>query len=104
MERRRRPRLPGGGVVDLTAATNLLNCGKSATCTAAQMDANSQERPWGANNPAWQLYAYGPIEHSPQLARPAPCYLAVWVADDGREEDGDPLTDAEARRSPGTEL
>jgi hypothetical protein len=23
-----------------------------------------------------------------------PCYVAVWVADDGREEDGDPSSDA----------
>jgi hypothetical protein len=29
-----------------------------------------------------------------QLARPAACYLAVWIADDGRETDGDPSTDA----------
>ena len=29
-----------------------------------------------------------------QFARPAECYLVVWVADDGREEDGDPLADA----------
>lgn len=88
--------IPGGGVVDLTAATNLLNCGRAAHCTAAQMDANSRERPWGANNARWQLYAFGPLEGLAPLARPAPCYLAVWVADDSREEDADPLTDAEA--------
>ena len=87
--------IPGGGVVDLTAATNLLNCGKPTPCTAAQMDANSKERPWGANNARWQLYAHGPFAELAPLARPAPCYLAVWVADDGREEDADPLTDAE---------
>ena len=33
--------LPGGGAVDLTAATNTLNCGKSTTCTVAQMNATS---------------------------------------------------------------
>ena len=93
--------LPGGGVVDLTAATNMLNCGKATNCTAAQMNANSRERPWGANNPRWQLYAYGPMEQFTQLARPAACYLAVWVADDGREEDGDPLADEPDERQPG---
>ncbi len=93
--------IPGGGVVDLTAATNLLNCGKAAPCGAAQMDANSKERPWGANNARWQLYAYGPFTGIVQLARPAPCYLAVWVADDPREVDADPLTDAEADGTPG---
>ncbi len=44
--------LPGGGVVDLTAATNMLNCGRSANCTTAQMNANSRERPWGAQQPS----------------------------------------------------
>ena len=84
--------IPGGGAVDLTAATNLLNCGKAMTCSDAEMDANSKERPWGANNARWQLYAYGPFTDIAQLARPEPCYLAVWVADDAREEDADPLT------------
>ena len=36
-----------------------------------------------------------------QLVRPAPCYLALWVADDGREQDGDPLADAEDAAEPG---
>ena len=86
--------LPGEGTVDLTAATNSLNCGKASACTVAQMNANSRTRPWGANNPRWQLYAYGPMGNLSQLIRPAPCYLVVWIADDGREQDGDPLIDA----------
>lgn len=86
--------LPGGGSVDLTAATNLLNCRKPGNCTDAQMNASSQERPWGMNNPRWQLYAYGPIEGLAPLLRPAPGYLAVWIADDSREQDGDPGVDA----------
>ena len=49
--------------------------GKSSNCTAAQMNANSRERPWGINNPRWQLYAYGPIEQLAPLLRPAPGYL-----------------------------
>lgn len=93
--------IPGGGVVDLTEVTNLLNCGQVTPCTPAQMDANSKERPWGANNARWQLYAYGPFAGIAQLARPAPCYLAVWVADDSREQDADPLTDGEAEGTPG---
>jgi hypothetical protein len=93
--------IPGGGVVDLTAATNLLNCGTATACTAAQMDAISKERPWGANNARWQLYAYGPFASLAPLARPAPCYLAVWVADDRREEDADPLADGDGDGTPG---
>lgn len=93
--------VPGGGTVDLAASTNLLNCGKTSACTTAQMNANSRERPWGANNPRWQLFAYGPMRQFPQLMRPAACYLAVWIADDLREQDGNPLEDAAAADAPG---
>jgi hypothetical protein len=93
--------VPGGGAIDLTASTNLLNCGRATNCTAPQMNASSRERPWGENNPRWQLYAFGPLEQFTELARPAPCYLAVWVGDDGREEDGDPLADATENGEPG---
>jgi hypothetical protein len=87
--------IPGGGAINLTAETNLLNCGKRSACTSGQMDANSRERPWGANNPRWRLYAYGPFQDLVAVARPVPCYLAVWVADDSREEDNNPAADAE---------
>lgn len=86
--------IPGGGTVDLTAATNQLNCGRAASCSEAQMDANSKERPWGPNNARWRLYAYGAMGNIVQFARPADCYLLVWVADDPREADGDALADA----------
>jgi len=87
--------IPGGGAIDLTAMTNMMNCGKATACSDAQMNANSRERPWGANNPRWRLYAYGPWSDLVQVLRPAACYLAVWIADEGREDDGDPLVDAE---------
>ena len=87
--------IPGGGAVNLTAETNTLNCGKQTPCTAAQMDANSDDRPWGVNNPRWRLYAYGAFENVTEVARPTPCYVAVWIADDTRERDGDPLADGE---------
>jgi len=93
--------IPGGGSVDLTAATNQLNCGKATTCTAAQMNANSRERPWGSNNPRWQLYVFGPLAQFADLSRPAPCYLVVWIADDGREADGNPAVDAPDEAQPG---
>ena len=94
-------RLPGGGVVDLSAGTNMLNCGKAAACSPAQMNANSKERPWGANNPRWQLFAYGPMPQFTELARPADCYLAVWIGDDVHEQDGNPLLDAADAAAPG---
>ena len=86
--------IPGGGGVDLGVATNLLNCGKPTPCTVSQMTASSRERPWGANNPRWKLFAYGPVDRLAPLARPAACYLAVWIADDALEQDGDPSRDA----------
>jgi hypothetical protein len=88
--------IPSGEAVDLTVETNQLNCGRDSDCAVEQMASNTRERPWGTNNPRWQLYAYGPVGNIVHFARPAPCYLAVWLADDGREEDGDPLTDAAA--------
>lgn len=93
--------IPGGGVVDLTAATNMLNCGKATSCTSAQMTASSKDRPWGANNPRWRLFAYGTTTSVPQMLRPAPCYLVVWIADDEREVDGNPSVDAASEDAPG---
>jgi hypothetical protein len=89
--------IPGGGAVNLLAETNTLNCGRTTACTAAQMNEVTDDRPWGVNNPRWRLYAYGALENLPALMRPTPCYLAVWVADDVAEVDGDPLVDGEVR-------
>lgn len=87
--------IPGGGVVNLTAETNMLNCARVGACAPAQMDATSRERPWGGNNPRWRLYDYGSLHDLSGVARPAPGYLAVWVADDSREVDDNPSADAE---------
>lgn len=89
--------VPGGGTVNLTAETHSLNCGRTTPCTAAEMDEATDDRPWGVNNPRWRLYAYGALESLPALARPTPCYLAVWVADDVAEVDGEPLVDGEVQ-------
>jgi Tfp pilus assembly protein PilX len=98
--------LADGRTLDLARLTNLLNCPHvfppSATpCTAAQMDHAAGERPWGANNPRWRLYANGPL---PALAAgvDSPFYLAVWVADDPAENDADPAHDGIDVSNPGT--
>ncbi|MGQ0736273.1 MAG: PilX N-terminal domain-containing pilus assembly protein, partial [Acidobacteriota bacterium] len=86
--------LRDGSAIDLSAATNTLNCGKVTTCSAAEMNAWSADRPWGSNNPRWQLFAYAPLENIIETATVAsPMYVAVWVADDAAETDNDPLTD-----------
>jgi hypothetical protein len=88
--------LPGGSQLDLGQATHLLRCGK-ATCSSADLIAITAERPWGTNNPLWQLYAYSPIDRLlPAGAIDSHTYVVVWVADDSSESDGDPLHDGGA--------
>ena len=84
--------LPGGARLDLTEATNLVRCGKSA-CSSADVVALSDDRPWGANNPMWQPYAYGLLDGLATSALDVPIYVIVWVGDDPGEDDGDPLHD-----------
>jgi len=75
--------LPGGGTLTLTSATSEL---QSATDTA---------NAWGANNPQWKLFAWGPLsEIANDITIDSPMYVAVWVADDPAETDDDPLSDA----------
>jgi hypothetical protein len=86
--------LPDGSVIDLTGATNMLNCGKAGTCTIAEMNAWSMERPYGANNSRWQLFAHSPLADIIETGTVlSPMYIAVWIADDQAETDGDPLAD-----------
>jgi hypothetical protein len=79
--------------LDLTAETHVLNCGRPAPCSAAELSAVSLERPWGANNSVWQLYLFGPLASFAGFRHPPSIYLLVWVADDGRETDGRPDVD-----------
>lgn len=94
--------LPDGSVMSLTDATNMVRCGKT-TCSDADLVAVTDERPWGANNPRWQLYSYGPMEEmiSTQTIN-SRNYVIVWVADDPSECDGLPLTDGGAPVAPCT--
>jgi hypothetical protein len=87
--------LPGGATIDLIQVANLANCEKKTTCSAADMAAVTQQRPWGANNPRWQPYAYGRL--SDMLAPGAinsAFYIVVFAGDDPSETDGDPARDA----------
>jgi hypothetical protein len=77
------PTLPGGGTqIDLTTAT-------------AQLQAESDaENVWGANNPVWRLYAWSPVTSLlPTATIDSWMYIAVWIADDPSEIDGNPLSD-----------
>jgi hypothetical protein len=84
---------PGGLAQTRGQATALVTCHRTA-CTPADMDARTPDRPWGPNNPRWQLFAYGPVEDlSASGAVNSRVYVAVWVGDDQTENDGDALVD-----------
>lgn len=86
--------LPNGTELDLGQATNMVRCGKIGTCSDVDMNAITDERPWGPNNPRWQLYAYGPLgEMLPTDTINSRMYVVVWVADDPSENDNTPTID-----------
>jgi hypothetical protein len=70
------PTLVSGEQLDLAAQTALLQ---------AASDAWVQR---GADNPQWRLYLYQPFAAIARTSSTS-SYLAVWVADDAAEADGD---------------
>jgi hypothetical protein len=85
--------LATGLTLDLNEETDRLNCGHRA-CSGDDLTRITTERPWGVNNPVWQLYAHEPMATmvSPGTVD-STAYVAVWVSDDPLETDGDPLVD-----------
>jgi type IV pilus assembly PilX-like protein len=90
--------LPGGGQVTLC-------CGANTATGQLQTDTDTLNL-WGANNPQWKLFAWGPLgDMLPYQQIDSPMYVAVWVADDPADgvpgangivgaADGNPLVDA----------
>ena len=98
--------LSNGSMLDLVQTTALVSCGKTA-CSDVDLDASTSERPWGRNNPRWQLYAHGQLaDMSPSGTINSNVYVVVWVADDPLENDGQPLVDGDntAGANPGRGL
>lgn len=88
--------------VDLQKATNELRCGQPSPCSDAEVVAARVERPWGANNPRWQVFAWGPLSRLVGATQPGlDPYVVVWVADDQGEVDGEPWRDASSADEPG---
>ena len=86
--------LADGRMLDLGEVLNMANCAKATACSAADMDAVTTERPWGPNNPRWQLLAYDKLSAmTPTGAINSPFYVTVMVGDDPSENDNDPLHD-----------
>jgi type IV pilus assembly PilX-like protein len=78
--------IPAGGTV-------ILCC--SATSVSGQLQAESNTANlWGTNNPTWRLYAWGPLSSVlPTQTVDSDAFVAVWVADDPSETDGNPMVD-----------
>jgi hypothetical protein len=86
--------LADGSTIDLGQILSMTNCGKAAICSDADLDAVTAERPWGANNPRWQLYAYGNLtDMLPGHRIDSPYYVLLMVGDDPSETDGKPFED-----------
>ncbi len=86
--------LPDGSTIDLGVATNMLNCNKAVGCNDADLNAWSAERPWGAKNPRWQLFAFSPLQDIIETGTVlSSMYVAVWIADDPGDVDTIPTND-----------
>jgi hypothetical protein len=86
--------LPAGGRI-------VLCCGPGSA-TAELQALTDTANLWGANNPQWRLFAWGPISRLLNTTTiDSPMYVAVWVADDPADAslstpnvaDGNPLSD-----------
>jgi hypothetical protein len=76
------PVLPSGEPINLLAMTTEIQ------------SASDGARGLGANNPQWRLYAHGLLSRlAPASFLAGSAYIAVWVADDPSEVDGDPIAD-----------
>jgi hypothetical protein len=88
-------RMIGGVTINLTDITHLELCDRVGPCSNAAIAAVTAERPWGANNPRWRLYAHGWLDAATGAAAGRPVYLVAWVGDDPDEDDGDPMRDGD---------
>ena len=79
--------LPGGEVV-------ILCCGTASLTGEVQRRAHGG-RDWGPDTPQWQIFGWGPVAGWLAPGRvDSATYVAVWVADDSADGDGNPAADA----------
>lgn len=87
--------LPSGVPLDLAQVVSQASCHKTTTCSSAEMDAVTADRPRGVNNPRWQLFSSGRLRDVlPVGSIDSAYYVVVLIGDDASETDGDPLRDA----------
>lgn len=95
--------LPNGRHINLGEILNVANCGHTQACTVDEMNTSTRDRPWGLNNPRYQLYAYGPISDLlPTDTINSQFYVVVMVGDDASENDNDPTKDGSTQDNPGS--
>ena len=82
--------------IDLSEVVSLANCARLTPCSSADLQRVTAERPWGVNNPVWELWSYGPLSSAVDGVAASLPYVVVLVADDPAETDGDPLVDGRA--------
>jgi hypothetical protein len=89
------PRILADGTrIDVREIVNLANCEKRRGCVEADLNAAIRDRPWGARNPRWRLFASGPLVGASAVASARlPAYVVTMVADDPAESDADPWQD-----------
>jgi Tfp pilus assembly protein PilX len=96
--------LADGTQLNLNEILAFTNCAKTS-CTTADYIANTAERPWGVNNPRWQLFAYGRLDDMiPTASVNSPFYIVVMVGDDPSESDNNPLKDGDPPVVGGTNI
>jgi hypothetical protein len=87
--------LPDGSVGDLDGLTARATCGRPSPCSDNDRVDLTVARPWGPNNPRWQVFGHSRLDRLVPLgAGLPPVVVVVWVADDPAEGDGDPGTDS----------
>jgi hypothetical protein len=89
--------LADGRTIDLAAVINDLNCRNISGCSDDAMDAITAERPWGANNPRWEPFAWGYASNlGSGVMIDSPVYVVAMIADDPSDCDDNPLVDGGA--------
>jgi hypothetical protein len=88
--------LPDGASEELDGLTARATCGgRPGPCSDGDRVALTAARPWGPNNPRWQVFGHGRLDRLvPQGFGLSPVVVVVWVADDPAEVDGDPTADS----------
>ena len=87
-------RLDDGSTLDLGQVVNLANCQKATICSDVDMNAITEDRPWGANNPRWRIFACGRLRDMlPGGAIDSRFYVIAMIGDDPAEDDNDPMRD-----------